>query len=78
MEVKYGNGKIDGPGVDIYLTADELATAIAAFTVAHGIHIYGPRTIKVNEAVCVCASIHVDPSGGVINDEGIRISGRGP
>lgn len=36
-----------GPGVDILLTASEVATAIDAHLVAHGVHVDGPRTIHM-------------------------------
>lgn len=78
MKVKYGNGKTQyGPGVKIKLTGEEVATAIDAYLVAHGIYVQGPRTIKVNNELCKKGSIYVDPSGFVIY-KGERLSGRGP
>ena len=77
MDVKYGNGKTKyGPGVSITLTGDEVATAIDAYLVAHGIHVSGPRTIQVNGELCREGSVYVDPSGFVIAD-GEKYSGRG-
>ena len=64
MEVKYGNGTTKyGLGVQINLTGDEVAIAISAYLVAHGVYINGPRTIKVNGQLCENGSIYVDPSG---------------
>jgi hypothetical protein len=78
MEVKYGKGTSEfGPGVSIELTGDEVATAVDAWLVAHGIHVSGPRTVTVNGALCGHGQIYVDPSGFVVA-EGNRFSGRGP
>lgn len=71
MEIKYGEGKTQyGPGVSIELTGNEVATAIDAWLVAHGVHVSGPRTISLNDTICrdVNANIYVDPSGFVIAD----------
>lgn len=77
MEIKHGNGSTTyGPGVDILLTGEEVATAIDAYLVAHGVHICGPRTIRVNGELCDAGQIYVDPCGDVFS-EGNRISGRG-
>lgn len=76
-EVKMGNGDTEfGPGVQVTLTGDEVATAIDAFLVAHGIHVRGPRTIRVNGELCEAGSIYVDPSGFVVSD-GKKYDGRG-
>jgi hypothetical protein len=78
MRVKYGDGPTEyGPGVSIELTGDEVATAIDAYLVAHGIHVDGPRTITVNGKLCREGNVYVDPSGFVIAD-GEEFSGRGP
>lgn len=78
MKVSYGRGTtIYGPGVNIELSGDEVATAIDAYLVAHNIHVSGPRTIRVNGELCEKGSVYVDPEGFVIQD-GIRASGRGP
>lgn len=75
--VKIGNGSTEfGPGVEITLTGAEVATAIDAFLVAHRIHVSGPRTIKVNGALCEAGSIYVDPSGFAVAG-GRKFSGRG-
>ena len=77
MNVRYGNGKTQyGPGVLIDLTGDEVATAISAWLVAHGVHLNGPRTITVNGELCETGSVYVDPSGVVVFD-GERYDGRG-
>jgi hypothetical protein len=78
MEIQYGEGKTKfGPGVSIELTGDEVATAISAWLVAHGVHYSGPRTITVNGELCQKGHIYVDPSGFVIAD-GEKFDGRGP
>lgn len=78
MQVKFGEGTTEyGPGVRIYLTGDEVATAIDAWLVSHCVHIDGPRTIRVNGERCEVGEIYVDPSGLVIYG-GERFSGRGP
>jgi hypothetical protein len=71
MEIKKGKGSSEfGPGVEINLSGNELATAIDAYLVAHGIIIVGPRTIRVNGEMCESSSIYVDPSGYVNTDSG--------
>lgn len=78
MEIKYGDGKTQyGPGVSIELTGNEVATAIAAWLVAHGVHYSGARTITVNGELCKTGNIYVDPSGFVIAD-GEKFDGCGP
>jgi hypothetical protein len=62
-------------GVSIQLTGDEVATAIHAWLVAHGVHIEGPRTIRVNGELCEHGRIFVDPSGFVIDPRGDKFSG---
>jgi len=75
--IKRGNGTTQyGPGVTIELTGDEVATAIAAYLVAHDINISGARTIRVNGELCEAGEVYVDPSGHVVS-EGMMISGRG-
>ncbi len=78
MQVKYGSGTTEyGPGVGIELSGDEVATAIDAWLVAHGVNVSGPRTVTVNGDVCVAGSVYVDPSGFVVAD-GARFSGQVP
>jgi hypothetical protein len=78
MQVKYGNGPTEfGPGVNIELTGDDVAVAVFAWLVAHGVYIDGPRTVTVNGDLCEFGSVYVDPSGFVIAN-GARFSGRGP
>lgn len=75
--VKQGEGKTQyGPGVSIELTGEEVATAIAAFLVAHDINISGARTITVNGELCELGHVYVDPSGFVVT-AGMMVSGRG-
>lgn len=75
--VKRGDGATQyGPGVRIELTGDEVATAIAAFLVAHDVNISGPRTIRVNGELCDVGEVYVDPSGHVVT-AGMMVSGRG-
>lgn len=77
MEVKFGKGSTEyGPGVEINLTGDEVATAIDAYLVAAGLHVSGPRTITVNGKLCKTGRVYVDPSGSVIAN-GTRYTGRG-
>jgi hypothetical protein len=77
MKVKRGGGRTEhGPGVSIELTGDEIAIAIDAWLVAHGVHVSGPRTITVNGRLCKTGHVYVDPSGFVIH-EGKKVSGRG-
>jgi hypothetical protein len=77
MKIDYGNGMTEfGPGVRVSLTGAEVATAIHTYLVAHGVHINGPRTIRVNGELCSSGDVYVDPSGFVINN-GKKISGRG-
>jgi len=77
MKVKHGKGETKyGPGVQIKLTGSEVARAIDAYLVSHGIHVSGPRTILVNGGYCKKGEVYVDPSGFVIED-GIKISGNG-
>ena len=53
MNVQFGKGKTEyGTGVQIDLTGDEVATAISAYLVAHGIHVVGAKTITVNGEFC--------------------------
>lgn len=79
MKIKYGSGKTEyGPGVEITLSGDEVATAIAAYLVAKRVHIQGPRTITVNGDLCREGNIYVDPSGYVIDKKSKKIDGRGP
>jgi hypothetical protein len=69
MKVGYGNGMTEyGPGVLIELDGNELATAIDAYLVAHGVAVNGPRTILVNGKLCDNTQIYVDPSGRVSYD----------
>ena len=78
MIVKQGEGgrHATGPGISIELTGDEVATAISAYLVAHGVYVHGPRTIRVNGELCNAGRVYVDPSGYVIF-EGAKLSGRG-
>ena len=78
MEVKFGRGTTEfGPGVSVELTGEEVAVAISAYLVSHGVLVSGARTITVNGELCEYGEVYVDPSGFVVAD-GNRISGRGP
>jgi hypothetical protein len=78
MEIKYGDGTTSfGPGVSIEMTGDEVATAIDAYLVAHGVYVSGPRTVTVNCQLCERGEVYVDPSGFVVAG-GEKFSGRGP
>lgn len=77
MKVRCGKGPTEyGPGVEIKLTGDEVATAIDAYLVARGVYVSGPRTITVNGELCDVGRVYVDPSGFVIY-KGEKVSGRG-
>lgn len=77
MEINHGSGTTKyGPGVDILLTGDEVATAIDAYLAAHNVYVDGPRTVRVNGELCERGKIYVDPIGFVISD-GIKTSGSG-
>lgn len=78
MKVEYGNSQTEyGPGVSITLEGDEVARAIDAYLVAHGVVVRGPRTISVNDELVEVGGVYVDPSGFVIHD-GEKLDGRGP
>lgn len=78
MRLEYGKGKTEfGPGIDIFLDSSEIAVAIDAYLVAHGVNIAGPRTITIGEELCKPGRVYVDPSGWV-NTDGESFSGRGP
>lgn len=78
MKLQLGNGKTKyGPGVEIKLDGNEVATAIDAYLVAQCVHVSGPRTITVNGELCESGNIYVDPSGFIITPKGRKLSGRG-
>lgn len=78
MNIKFGEDKSGyGPGVMIELTGNEVARAIDAYLIAHGVHINGARTIRVNGELCKHGSIYVDPSAFVIDDDGVKWNGQG-
>lgn len=69
MRIQHGKGKTEyGPGVQIDLSGDEVALAISAYLVAHGVYVDGPRTIRVNGELITSGEIYVDPSGDVYTD----------
>lgn len=70
MEIKTGSGVTTyGSGTVIYLTGDEVALAIYAYLVAHGVYVVGPRTVMVNGQLCDAGRVYVDPSGSVVVNE---------
>jgi hypothetical protein len=76
MKIKKGKGWTKySRGVEIKLTGDEVATAIDAYLVAHGITVSGPRTVSVNGKLCDKGEVHVDPSGFCIDKNGKRWRG---
>ena len=78
MTIDYGQGTTRyGPGVSIWLSGEEVATALAEFVVARQVQIQGPRTITVQGHLCEEGEIYVDPSGSVVV-AGFEYSGRGP
>lgn len=77
MVVKFGDGKTEyGPGIEVLLTGSEIATAIEAYLLSHGVRVSGARTIRVNDELCEQATVYVDPSGFAMVD-GIRYNGNG-
>ena len=77
MKIKYGQGKTEyGHGADVELDGDEVARAIGAYLVAHGVYICGARTITINGQLCEYGRVYIDPSGYVIVD-GVKYSGNG-
>lgn len=78
MDIDYGKGQTSfGPGVRVTLTGDEVATAIQAYLVAHGVYVNGPRTVIVNGDLCVSGEVRVSPSGFIVA-QGELFSGKGP
>jgi len=77
MKVRHGKGRTEyGPGVEIKLTGSEVATAIDAYLVSHGVYVDGARTVTVNGELCKAGRVYVDPAGCVVTD-GKRYTGRG-
>ena len=77
MKVKFGKGTTEyGPGVSIKMKGEEVATAIYTYLTAHGVHVSGPATIKINGKLIKKGNIYVDPSGSVVS-KGTQYSGRG-
>ena len=61
--------KIEGD--TIYLTADEVATAIDAYLTAHQVNIDGPRSPSLltgEWSLVTAARIYVDPSGRIFDN----------
>lgn len=79
MNIRHGEldpETIWGPGVIIDLRADEVATAIHAYLVAHQVYTNGPITIQVNDSTIESGQVYVDPSGSVVFG-GRRMNGNG-
>lgn len=67
MNIQFGNGKTpQGPGIQINLTGEEVATAIHDYIRAQNVIIDGPSTVMVNSELIRDGGIHVDPSGKVV------------
>lgn len=67
MHVRQGPGKTEcGPGIEVVLSGDEVASAIDDYIEKRGVTVSGPRTITVNGALCYQGRVYVDPSGHVI------------
>jgi len=62
------NIKTDCNGARINLSGDEVASAIDAWLVAQGVHVFGPRTIEINGELIERGRVYVDPSGYVRGD----------
>lgn len=76
MNIKHGDGLTEyGPGVNIELTGNDVATAIDAWLVAHNVYVSGARTIRINGELCESGQIYIDPSGFVITPKGEKITG---
>jgi hypothetical protein len=56
----------------IILDMDEIATAVDAYLVSHGIHVSGPRTIRMErpDDDTTNGVVIVDPSGKCIEPDG--------
>lgn len=77
MEVRHGDGTTEfGPGVTIELSGDEIAIAVDAYLVAHGVSVSGPRTVRVNGTQINDGHVYVDPCGSVVV-HGTRLTGLG-
>jgi hypothetical protein len=77
MKIAFGGVATEyGPGVVVELDGDEVATAIMTYLTALGVHVSGPRTIRVNDELCEVGTVYVDPSGSV-NTKTARWTGRG-
>ena len=77
-KVECGKGTTKyGPGVQITLTGDEVATAIDVWLHSQGIIVRGPRTVTDAHGLMRETKVYVDPNGFVIAD-GEKFSGRGP
>ena len=77
MKIKYGKGKTEyGPGVDIKLTANEVAVAIYAYLAAHRVYVSGAATITTKGKLLKKHRMYVDPSGFVVA-KGKEYNGRG-
>lgn len=60
--------------VIIALSDTEVALALDAYVVAHGLHVMGPRTLLVNGKIIERGQVIVDPTGAV-NTPTERIEG---
>lgn len=66
MRIKHHSDHGFGPAVSVELTGNDVATAIDAYLVAHGVTVRGPRTVSVNGELCQGGQVYVDPSGFLV------------
>jgi hypothetical protein len=79
MKITYGGDRLPlraGLGVDVELSGDEVATAVRAYLLSHGVYVQGPSTVTVNGELCREGRVYVDPVGCVLSG-GHRFTPRG-
>ena len=78
MQIKKGKGTTEyGPGIEIRLNGDEVASAIDLYLYSKGVFVNGARTITIDGELCYehDTKVYVDPSGFVIAN-GKKYDGR--